>query len=44
MYKMESNAKEMMIQQLVKKNTDVANKGIPCLTLCLRVCLRCILS
>ncbi len=39
------NAKDQMIQQLVKKNTENASKEFPCITLCMRLCLRaCIVN
>jgi hypothetical protein len=38
-------AKAEMIAQLVQKNIKGSDaNGIPCLTLCLKVCLRCVLQ
>jgi hypothetical protein len=33
------NTKNQMIQQLVKKNTENANKDIPCSRVCLGRCI-----
>ncbi len=34
--------KDLLIKNLVKKNAVPDQKGIPCVTLCLSVCISCI--